>query len=102
MSDKFNPSNALKDKRVLIVGGTSGIGLAAAIEAKAAGARVTVLGSDHERSRIVAAEHGFDGWRAADVTSLKQSKRRYPILTTSTTLSFLPGHSSPARYWKPT
>jgi len=64
-----NPSNTLKGKRVLIVGGTSGIGLAAAIEAKGAGACVTVLGSDHERSRTVAAEHGFEGWRAADVTS---------------------------------
>lgn len=71
MSDmtEFNPSNTLKGKRVLIVGGTSGIGLAAAIQAKGAGARVTVLGSDHERSRTAAAEHGFDGWRAADVTS---------------------------------
>ncbi|RUV34971.1 short-chain dehydrogenase, partial [Mesorhizobium sp. M1A.T.Ca.IN.004.03.1.1] len=59
MSDKteFNPSNTLKGKRVLIVGGTSGIGLAAAIEAKGAGARVTVLGSDHERSRTIAAKH---------------------------------------------
>jgi NAD(P)-dependent dehydrogenase (short-subunit alcohol dehydrogenase family) len=71
MSDttKFNPSNALKGKRVLIVGGTSGIGLAAAIQAHGAGARVTVLGSDQERSRTVATEHGFEGWRAADVTS---------------------------------
>ncbi len=71
MSDmtEFNPANILKGKRVLIVGGTSGIGLAAAIQAKGAGARVTVLGSDQERSRTVAAEHGFEGWRAADVTS---------------------------------
>lgn len=71
MSDttNFNPSNGLNGKRVLIVGGTSGIGLAAAIEAKGAGARVTVLGSEQERSRTVATEHGFEGWRAADVTS---------------------------------
>lgn len=60
-------SHSLADRTVLIVGGTSGIGLAAALQAKAAGAKVIVLGSNRERSAAVAAEHGFD-WRASDVT----------------------------------
>jgi NAD(P)-dependent dehydrogenase (short-subunit alcohol dehydrogenase family) len=53
---------------VLIVGGTSGLGLATARQATALGARVTVLGSDPDRAGKVAAEHGLAGWRAADVT----------------------------------
>lgn len=53
---------------VMIFGGTSGIGLAAAIQAKAAGASVTVIGSNAERAEQAATEHGLAGWRAADVT----------------------------------
>lgn len=60
-------THSLAGHTVLIVGGTSGIGLAAALQAKAAGAKVIVLGSNRERSAAVAAEHGFD-CRAADVT----------------------------------
>jgi NAD(P)-dependent dehydrogenase (short-subunit alcohol dehydrogenase family) len=61
------PSN-LKDQRVVIFGGTSGIGLAAAIQAKAAGASVIVIGSNAERAQQAAEQHGLAGWRAADVT----------------------------------
>jgi NAD(P)-dependent dehydrogenase (short-subunit alcohol dehydrogenase family) len=53
---------------VLIIGGTSGIGLAAALQAKAAGAEVIVVGSNKERTAQVAAKHELAGWRAADVT----------------------------------
>jgi NAD(P)-dependent dehydrogenase (short-subunit alcohol dehydrogenase family) len=60
--------SSLQDKSVLIIGGTSGIGLAAAIQAKAAGARVTVVGSNRQRAQQAATEHGLDGWRAADVS----------------------------------
>ena len=60
--------NQLDGCTVLIVGGTSGTGLSAAIQAKAAGAEVIVLGSNRERAEQVAAEHGFAGWRAADVS----------------------------------
>lgn len=59
--------NQLDGRTVLIVGGTSGIGLSAAIQAKGAGAEVIVLGSNRQRAERVAAEHGFAGWRAADV-----------------------------------
>ncbi|TFW27913.1 SDR family oxidoreductase [Duganella callida] len=58
----------LSGKTVLIVGGTSGIGLSAAIQAKAAGAAVVVAGLDAARAAAVAAEHGFAGHRAMDVT----------------------------------
>lgn len=58
----------LAGRTVVVFGGTSGIGLAAAIQAKAAGAKVTVIGFERDRARQAAAENGFDGWRAADVT----------------------------------
>ena len=58
----------LEGRTVVIFGGTSGIGLSAAIQAKAAGARVIVIGFERDRAEQVAAENGFDGWRAADVT----------------------------------
>jgi NAD(P)-dependent dehydrogenase (short-subunit alcohol dehydrogenase family) len=57
----------LDGRTVLIIGGTSGIGLAAAIQAKAAGAQVIVLGSNAQRAKQVATEHGLSGWRAADI-----------------------------------
>lgn len=60
--------NELQGKTVLIVGGTSGIGLSAAIQAKAAGAAVIITGFDTARAAGVAAEHGFAGYRAFDVT----------------------------------
>jgi NAD(P)-dependent dehydrogenase (short-subunit alcohol dehydrogenase family) len=67
MTNQF-PSSQIEGQKVLIVGGTSGIGLSAAIQAKAAGAEVTVLGSDPARAAQVAAKHGLAGWLSADVT----------------------------------
>lgn len=61
-------TSSLNAKNVLIFGGTSGIGLSAAIQAKAAGANVTVLGLDSTRAEALTEEHGFAGWRTADVT----------------------------------
>lgn len=61
------PAN-LHGRTVVIFGGTSGIGLAAAIQAKAAGAHVTVIGSDATRAEQAARNNGLDTWRAADVT----------------------------------
>lgn len=58
----------LTGKTVLLIGGTSGIGLAAALQAQSAGAEVIVVGSDPGRSERAAAEHSFAGWRAVDVT----------------------------------
>jgi NAD(P)-dependent dehydrogenase (short-subunit alcohol dehydrogenase family) len=60
--------NTLQDRSVVIFGGTSGIGLSAAQQAKAVGARVIVIGFDAVGAERVAAENGFVGWRAADVT----------------------------------
>ncbi|MGI3901440.1 MAG: SDR family oxidoreductase [Janthinobacterium lividum] len=60
--------SVLRDRTVVIFGGTSGIGLAAATQAKAAGAKVIVIGFERDRAERVATEHGFAGWRSADVT----------------------------------
>jgi NAD(P)-dependent dehydrogenase (short-subunit alcohol dehydrogenase family) len=61
-------ASTLQDRTVVIFGGTSGIGLAAAIQAKSAGAKVIVIGFNPEGAEKIAMENGFDGWRAADVT----------------------------------
>ncbi|GGX77052.1 SDR family oxidoreductase [Massilia dura] len=61
------PAGALADKVVVVFGGTSGIGLSAAIQAKAAGANVIVIGNDRARAQQAAETHGFE-WRTADVT----------------------------------
>jgi NAD(P)-dependent dehydrogenase (short-subunit alcohol dehydrogenase family) len=60
--------STLAGRTVLIVGGTSGIGLSAAIQSKTAGANVIVMGSNKDRTEQVAAEYGFAGSRVADVT----------------------------------
>ncbi|MCR5858632.1 SDR family oxidoreductase [Mesorhizobium sp. J428] len=61
-------NETLKDRSVVIFGGTSGIGLSTAQQAKAAGATVIVIGFDAIGAERIAAENGFAGWRAADVT----------------------------------
>lgn len=61
----------LHGRNVVIFGGTSGIGLAAAVQAKADGAQVTVIGSDATRAEQAARDNGLDAWRAADVTDSK-------------------------------
>ncbi|CAI8692486.1 SDR family oxidoreductase [Burkholderia pyrrocinia] len=79
----MNDATQLAGKNVLIVGGTSGIGLQAALQAKAAGARVTVLGREADAARKVASENGFAGWRAADVTDaaqLEHAVRDIPVV----------------------
>lgn len=63
-----SPTSSLQGSATVIVGGTSGIGLSAARQAKAAGANVIVIGFEPDRARQVAIENGFEGWRAADVT----------------------------------
>lgn len=62
-------NDTLKDKNVLIFGGGSGIGLETALQATAAGAKVIIVGRDHERTKRTAEEHGFSGWLVADVTN---------------------------------
>jgi NAD(P)-dependent dehydrogenase (short-subunit alcohol dehydrogenase family) len=58
----------LKGSVVVIFGGTSGIGLSAGVQAKAAGADVIVIGKDADRAKKAASENGFAGWRAVDAT----------------------------------
>ena len=62
------PVPSLAGKSVLIFGGTSGIGLAAGLGAKASGAIVTVAGRDRDRAAHVAHTHGFAGWVAAEIS----------------------------------
>lgn len=67
--DATSAGPAQIDGRVIVIfGGTSGIGLSTAIQAKAAGAKVIVIGFERDRAEQVASENGFAGWRAADVT----------------------------------
>jgi len=65
---QISAASALNGRTVLVIGGTSGIGLSAAAQAKAAGAKVIVLGFDKAGAERVAKENGFDGFRSADVT----------------------------------
>lgn len=58
----------LSGKSVLVVGGTSGMGLATAQFAQAEGATVTVIGSNKEKTALVTLENGFTAGFAADVT----------------------------------
>lgn len=62
-------TSTLKNKKVLIFGGTSGIGLAAAVQANDAGAEVTIVGLNPEKAKELVAEHQFAGFRAVDVRS---------------------------------
>src|SRR5690625_2340803 len=58
---------SLAGKSVLIFGGTSGIGLATGVAAKASGAAVIVAGRDRDRAARVADTHGFAGSFAAEI-----------------------------------
>lgn len=71
----YNPRDTLLNRNILIFGGTSGIGLEAAIQAKNCGANVTIVGSDSAKSQLIANQHNLN-WLSADVTdtaSLKQA-----------------------------
>jgi NAD(P)-dependent dehydrogenase (short-subunit alcohol dehydrogenase family) len=80
----------LRGKSILVFGGTSGIGLAAARQARAAGADVTVVGTNSERARGVAQDHGF-GWRTADVTQAESIERALADVGTVDHLVLLAG-----------
>jgi NAD(P)-dependent dehydrogenase (short-subunit alcohol dehydrogenase family) len=58
----------LAGKHIVIFGGTSGIGLAAAIQAKQCGGQVHIVGQDAAKAQKAAAQHGFASGRMADVT----------------------------------
>lgn len=66
-SEALGPVSSLAGKAVLIFGGTSGIGLATAVAANAAGAAVTIAGRDHDRAAHVAHVHGLAGSFAAEI-----------------------------------
>lgn len=71
----------LAGKSVVIFGGTSGIGLAAAIQARAAGAEVIVIGRNPARAEAAAVDNGLAGWRTADMAdsaSIAEALRDIP------------------------
>src|SRR4051794_32110500 len=61
-------TKTLEGKTVVIFGGTSGIGLSAAIQAKALGAKIFAIGSQPQVAVQTAERYGFAGGRGADVT----------------------------------
>ncbi|HEX6994256.1 MAG TPA: SDR family oxidoreductase [Gammaproteobacteria bacterium] len=67
-AEVLGPVPSLAGKSVLIFGGTSGIGLATAVAAKASGAAVIVAGRDRDRVAHVADAHGFAGSLAAEIS----------------------------------
>ncbi len=69
-STLFGGHQSLAGRRVLIFGGTSGIGLATALMAKEAGAHVIIAGSDRVRTQNVQQEYGFSDALVADVTDI--------------------------------
>lgn len=64
----------LKGKTIVIVGGTSGIGLAAAQQSTVQGANVIVVGTNRDRAEKAATDNNFFGWRVADVTNEESIK----------------------------
>lgn len=67
-ADALGAVPSLTGRSVLIFGGTSGIGLATAVAAKAFGAAVTVAGRNHDRAAHIAHAHGFAGSFAAEIS----------------------------------
>jgi NAD(P)-dependent dehydrogenase (short-subunit alcohol dehydrogenase family) len=68
MTEETRLTTELEASTVVVFGGTSGIGLSAALQAKSAGAKVIVIGTNKERAAEAAAKYEFAGWRVADVT----------------------------------
>lgn len=62
----------LQDTHIVIFGGSSGIGLATAVAAKARGARVTLIGRSPERLDAAATNLGGARTRVADITDRSQ------------------------------
>lgn len=82
---------SLQGQTVLVTGGTSGIGLEAALQAKSAGASVIVVGSDATRSEEVANTHNFTGWRSADLADPQQIQKAFADLPNIDHLVLLAG-----------
>jgi NAD(P)-dependent dehydrogenase (short-subunit alcohol dehydrogenase family) len=64
----------LQNQRVVVMGGTSGIGLATAKGARALGAEVIVTGRDEQKLRSAVAELGGGGARGARVDAVERDQ----------------------------
>jgi dehydrogenase/reductase SDR family protein 12 len=70
------PRDALRGKRVVLTGGTAGIGRAAAIQLAALGAQVVILGRDPTRgAEIIGELGGTHRFIAGDLTDLDEVQR---------------------------
>ena len=86
-SDHAGPSPGLAGSHVLVVGGSSGIGLAVAAQARTLGATVTLAGMDAARLADASAITGCNALPNAVPISAERST------TTTLTLSLLPNIS---------
>ncbi len=59
----------LKNKRILLIGGTSGIGLETARQAKELGSIITITGRDISHTKQIADELGIDQFTSFDVAN---------------------------------
>lgn len=66
---KISSHLSLQDSHVVVLGGSSGIGLAAAMAAKGRGANVTIVGRTQEKLRAAAAQIGGAETIVADIAS---------------------------------
>lgn len=57
---KFDPTTQLKGKSVVVIGGSSGIGLAVAVQARTQGAKLILVGRNADKLKL-AADHVGDG-----------------------------------------
>ena len=70
------PSDLLKDKRILVTGGTKGIGYAMAKKFVSEGAKVMITGRKEETLKSVADELGCMYW-CMDVSDTEAVKKQY-------------------------
>jgi NAD(P)-dependent dehydrogenase (short-subunit alcohol dehydrogenase family) len=90
----MHQGNGLQDKRVVVVGGSSGIGLAVAQLAAAQGAKVVIVSSNAERVRKAAESIGPDAQgQAVDVSDERAIATFFTKLGTFDHLVFTAGDS---------
>src|ERR1700761_8795713 len=73
----MNGHNGLKDKRVIVLGGSSGIGLATAKAAAKAGAQIVIVSGNRQRIDNALAEIGQGTGHAADLSNEQEIKNLF-------------------------
>jgi NADP-dependent 3-hydroxy acid dehydrogenase YdfG len=63
-------SNAIENKTVVVIGGSSGMGLAVAIKSAQSGARVVIASRSQDKLKAAAVQIGGDvHWQVVDTTN---------------------------------